>query len=52
MDVWASAAYVWDDPKQSIMKLGDLIGPQRSVDKQGWWTKLMVKLFGHSYLPI
>ena len=50
LDIRASSAYVWDDSKQVIMKLGELIGSQRSVDKQGYWTQLMVKIFGRSYL--
>ena len=50
LDVKADALYVWSDKTNSIMKVGELIGPQRSVEEQNYYEQLMVRLFGPSRL--
>lgn len=42
--------YVWSDKSQSVMKIGDLIGPRRSVEEMTYFHQLLVYLFGRAYV--
>ncbi len=50
INIKADVVYVWSDKNESVMKIGELIGPLRSVEEQSYYDQLMVYLFGRSYL--
>jgi hypothetical protein len=42
--------YVWDDGRNALVKLGDVIGPQRDPSVLKWYDREMYRLKGRSYL--
>lgn len=50
MIIQASSLYVLNKGQNTIMKLGELIGPRRQIENQKWLDRMLIYIFGHDRL--
>lgn len=50
MIIQASSLYVLNKGQNTIMKLGELIGPRRQIKNQKWLEQILIYIFGHDRL--
>jgi len=45
-DIWATNMYVLNPETNKLTKVGDIVGPKRSVEQQGLFERLLIWYFG------